>query len=188
MTLATPALGQHRPHADACDEDQVGRTPPPQPLRRIRVGTSGWSYAHWGLFSPAGLADSAMLGHYAQHFGTVEINSSFYRLPQEAALERWADTVPAGFVFSVKASRYITHMKKLRDPAATLAPFLERIGRLGHRLGPVLFQLPPRWRCDLDRLRSFLEALPGHLGIEEGNRERMEMVLDRFYHISEVAG
>ena len=130
----------------------------------IRIGTSGWSYGAWrGVFYPPDLAEDAWLAHYARRLRAVEINSTFYRLPAPATLERWRNAVPAGFLFSVKASRFITHMKKLKDPQASLALFLERIQLLGSTLGPVLFQLPPRWRVNLPRLAAFLEALPaGH--------------------------
>lgn len=131
---------------------------------RVHIGTSGWHYPHWkGPFYPGGLADESLLAEYARHFRSVEINSSFYRLPEEETFEAWRRAVPEGFLFAVKASRYITHMKKLKDPAASLARFLERAELLGEKMGPVLFQLPPRWHLDLDRLRAFLQALPrGH--------------------------
>lgn len=126
----------------------------------IFIGTSGWSYAHWREnFYPADLPSAAMLPFYAEHFRTAEINNTFYQLPTEHAVEAWANTVPEGFVFSVKASRFITHMKKLKDPAATLPPFMERIRLLGPKLGPILFQLPSGWRLNLERLRQFLQAL-----------------------------
>ncbi|MCZ7665559.1 MAG: DUF72 domain-containing protein [Thermoleophilia bacterium] len=124
------------------------------------VGTSGWHYDHWrGPLYPEGLASKDMLAFYAEHFRTVEINSSFYRLPAPETLDRWGEAVPAGFVFSVKASRYLTHMKKLKDPEQGLDKLLSRVERLGDRLGPILFQLPPRWRVDVDRLDRFLSAL-----------------------------
>lgn len=129
---------------------------------RVHVGTSGWSYPHWkGPFYPPDLADQALLGYYARRFRTVEINASHYRLPAPETLQHWRETVPAEFVFAVKAHRYITHMKRLKDPAKTLPPFLERIALLRPKLGPVLFQLPPRWHCDLARLERFIDALPG---------------------------
>ena len=91
----------------------------------------------------------------------MEINNSFYRLPSERALEAWRDTVPPGFLFAVKASRFITHLKKLKDPERSLVSFLDRIALLGEKLGTTLFQLPPRWRYDAARLAAFLTALPG---------------------------
>lgn len=127
----------------------------------VYVGTSGWSYDHWkGRFYPKTVSTEELLACYARSFSTVEINNSFYRLPTREALETWASRVPADFVFSVKASRYITHMKKLRDPASSAARFLGRVKHLGDRLGPILFQLPPRWRFNEARLAAFLEALP----------------------------
>ena len=91
----------------------------------------------------------------------MEINNSFYRLPSERALTAWRDTVSPGFLFAVKASRFITHLKKLKDPERSLAAFLDRIALLGEKLGPILFQLPPRWHFDAARLAAFLTALPG---------------------------
>lgn len=127
----------------------------------IIVGTSGWSYPHWsGPFYPLDLPESEWLAYYAGWFTSVEINNTFYQLPSVHTLAQWRATVPAGFEFAVKASRYITHMKKLRDPAETVPRFLERMDTLGSALGPILFQLPPRWRAAPDRLQQFLAALP----------------------------
>ncbi len=127
----------------------------------IHVGTSGWHYEHWkGPFYPENLPDKQLLDHYTTHFRTVEVNNSFYRLPEKKVLKEWKENVPDGFVFSVKASRYITHMKKLKDPDEPVATFLNRMSTLEDRLGPVLFQLPPKWNMDLKRLNSFLAALP----------------------------
>ncbi len=127
----------------------------------LHVGTSGWHYDHWkGPFYPRGTGTGAMLAFYADRFETVEINNSFYQLPSEKALAEWRDTVPDDFVFAAKASRYITHMKKLKDAREAVATFIERMEVLGDKLGPVLFQLPPRWRLDPERLRSFLALLP----------------------------
>lgn len=127
---------------------------------RIHIGTSGWVYPHWrGPFYPDDLASADWLGFYAERFGSVEINNSFYRLPSTETLRQWCDTVPAEFRFAVKASRYITHMKKLRDPKASVARLFERIAVLGERTGPVLFQVPPRWHRDEERLDRFLGEL-----------------------------
>jgi uncharacterized protein YecE (DUF72 family) len=127
----------------------------------IRVGTSGWHYKHWlGPVYPKGLAPSKMLAWYARNFSAVEINNSFYRLPPESAVETWRATVPDDFRFAVKGSRFITHMKKLKDPAPPLEKFFARADRLGPKLGPVVFQLPPNWPVDVDRLADFLQALP----------------------------
>ncbi len=130
-------------------------------MGEIRIGTSGWHYAHWrGTFYPEELAPSAWLAHYWQVFDTVEINNSFYRLPAESTLAAWREAVPEGFLFAAKASRYLTHMKKLLDPESALDTFLPRIEVLGPRLGPILFQLPPRWHRNVERLAAFLEVLP----------------------------
>lgn len=127
---------------------------------RLLIGTSGWSYSHWrGPFYPADLGHEFQLAYYAEHFDSVEINSTFYRLPERKLLKAWYDTVPGNFVFAVKASRFITHMKKLSTPANTARSFFRRIDVLGDKLGPVLFQLPPRWHCNRERLASFLASL-----------------------------
>ncbi|MFP3960424.1 MAG: DUF72 domain-containing protein [Spirochaetaceae bacterium] len=127
----------------------------------IRIGTSGWNYPHWrGTFYPPHLPPQRWLTYYCRRFDTVELNKSFYNLPSANQFAAWAEAVPAGFTFAVKANRYITHMKKLKDPAETSARLTERARLLGDRLGPVLFQLPPRWRVNTERLASFLAALP----------------------------
>jgi uncharacterized protein YecE (DUF72 family) len=130
----------------------------------IHIGTSGWHYEHWrGPFYPLDLSKKDFLAYYKEHFRSVEINNSFYQLPKKETLIQWHDTVPDDFVFAVKASRYITHMKKLKDPAESLSQFLDVLGSLDGKLGPVLFQLPPKWRFNRERFYDFLEALPdGH--------------------------
>jgi uncharacterized protein YecE (DUF72 family) len=101
-----------------------------------------------------------LLEYYSGHFDTVEINNSFYRLPKKETLRRWRESVPKGFIFSFKANRYITHMKKLKDPADSLARMLDVVDSLGDALGPILFQLPPRWKFNPERFSSFLDVLP----------------------------
>jgi uncharacterized protein YecE (DUF72 family) len=124
------------------------------------IGTSGWSYPHWqDAFYPQGLPPGQRLAHYAAHLGSAEINNSFYSLPSVKTLKHWRDSVPATFIFAAKASRYITHMKKLKDPVDPVTRFVERMDVLGDQLGPILFQLPPRWRCNHRRLATFLDAL-----------------------------
>lgn len=131
---------------------------------QIHIGTSGWHYSHWrGPFYPADLKPDKMLRFYAGRFGTVEINNSFYRLPTSSAIAGWCQETPASFCFAVKASRYITHNRKLNDPQDTVKRFLKAVAGLSERLGPILFQLPPSWQLNLDRLENFLAALPrGH--------------------------
>jgi uncharacterized protein YecE (DUF72 family) len=127
----------------------------------IRIGTSGYHYRHWlGTFYPQDLKTPRMLAYYLRYFDTVELNNSFYRLPTETAFDCWREAVPEGFVFAVKGSRFITHNKKLKDPENALVNLLPRAERLGSKLGPILWQLPPRWRLNLDRLEEFLQALP----------------------------
>jgi len=127
----------------------------------IHIGTSGWQYDHWqGPFYPEQLPKQSFLAHYGQQFQTVEINNTFYQLPAAKTLANWQALVPDDFVFAVKASRYITHMKKLKDPQKAIANFFERIPALGHKLGPILFQLPPNWKFNAGRLQDFLAALP----------------------------
>ncbi len=131
------------------------------PPGRLRIGTSGFVYPSWkGRFYPTEVPARAWLTHYARHFDTVEINSSFYRLPEAAVFARWGAAAPAGFIFAVKFSRFGTHMKRLLTPRATIRRFLGRARRLGPHLGPVLVQLPPRWAPDLPRLDRFLTAAP----------------------------
>jgi uncharacterized protein YecE (DUF72 family) len=130
--------------------------------RGIHIGTSGWHYDDWrGPFYPEDMPPEDFLRYYGKHFQTVEINNSFYQLPRKETFEMWRETVPPGFAFAVKGSRYITHMKKLKDPEKSVGKFLERVEALGEKLGPILFQLPPRWKLNPERLRAFLEALPG---------------------------
>jgi uncharacterized protein YecE (DUF72 family) len=127
----------------------------------IRIGTSGWVYNHWReIFYPRDLCQADWLGYYTCEFDTVEINYSFYRLPSGDAFDRWREQAPPGFLYAVKASRYLTHLKKLKDPEDPLERFFERAGRLRETLGPVLYQLPPRWHVNLPRFEHFLAALP----------------------------
>ena len=132
------------------------------PISEPWVGTSGYVYPHWrrGEFYPEGLRHRDELAWYASRFRTVELNNPFYRLPEPDTFRRWRDAVPEGFVFAVKASRYITHVRRLRDTAEPLALFLDRAALLGPRLGPILCQLPPTLEADPGLLRRFLEDLP----------------------------
>jgi uncharacterized protein YecE (DUF72 family) len=125
------------------------------------IGTSGWIYKHWAnSFYPRGIGQQRHLPYYAERFNSVELNATFYRLPTLSAAQRWHDAVPRGFVFAVKGSRFITHMKKLDVAPESIAIFFERIAPLGDRCGPLLWQLPPHLGRDLPRLERFLASLP----------------------------
>jgi uncharacterized protein YecE (DUF72 family) len=128
---------------------------------RAHIGTSGWHYKHWlGLFYPEKLPAKEMLNHYVRNFRTVELNNTFYHLPDPATFDNWREHTPSDFLFAVKGSRFITHMKKLKDPRRSTEKFFDGAERLEKKLGPILFQLPPRWRVNLQRLEEFLESLP----------------------------
>jgi len=130
-------------------------------MARAYIGTSGWNYKHWwnGEFYPSAMRPPEWLKFFSEHFATVEINSSFYRLPSETAFQTWRNQVPPDFVFAVKASRFLTHIKRLKDPEQPLDLFFSRAKYLRNQLGPVLFQLPPRFKLNLERLEIFLTAL-----------------------------
>ncbi|MDZ7723851.1 MAG: DUF72 domain-containing protein [candidate division KSB1 bacterium] len=129
--------------------------------KKIYIGTSGWNYKHWrGTFYPENMPQKKWLEYYMQRFRTVELNNSFYQLPRQQTLETWRDTVPEDFHFAVKASRYITHMKKLKDPKDAVRTFFQRIESLGEKSSVILFQLPPKWKFNKERLQSFLQTLP----------------------------
>lgn len=130
-------------------------------MTRIHIGTSGWHYEHWvGPFYPEAVPAEDYLSFYAERFAAVEVNNTFYQLPARETLVSWRDGTPGDFLFACKASRYITHMKKLKDPRDSLRRFFEVVEALDPKLGPILFQLPPRWHVDVERLEGFLEALP----------------------------
>lgn len=124
------------------------------------IGTSGFHYPDWrGSFYPVKLAAREYLRYYSARFRSLEINSTFYRLPLESTLARWRDVTPEGFLFAVKASRTITHIKRLDEPEKTVGPFLDRIRCLGAKMGPILLQLPARFQFDGDKLESFCKVL-----------------------------
>ncbi|MGZ8868542.1 MAG: DUF72 domain-containing protein [Thermoanaerobaculia bacterium] len=130
---------------------------------RVLVGTSGYSYKEWkGTFYPEDLPAAKMLSFYGGKFDTVEINNTFYRMPDAKTVERWGTEVPDGFVFVLKAPQRITHQKKLSDVADDLRYLYETASLLGTKLGPVLFQLPPFARKDAGKLRDFIKRLPPH--------------------------
>jgi uncharacterized protein YecE (DUF72 family) len=130
----------------------------------IRIGCSGWNYAHWrnGVFYPPRCPSREWLRFYARHFDTVEVNTTFYRLPKRAVVARWVEESPDGFLFAVKVSRYVTHVKRLREVAPNLAILYERLEPLldSPKLGPLLWQLPPTFKRDDERLAGALSELP----------------------------
>jgi uncharacterized protein YecE (DUF72 family) len=128
---------------------------------RLYVGTSGYAYKEWkGSFYPAGLPAKRMLHYYGEHFRTVEINNTFYRMPTASLLEAWASEVPTDFKFVLKASQRITHLQRLKDADESVAYLLDVAATLQQRLGTLLFQLPPNLKKDVPRLRAFLDLLP----------------------------
>ena len=128
---------------------------------RIHIGTSGWHYKHWkGTFYPADIKDADRFHYYQQFFDTVELNNPFYHLPAAKTFTGWKRSTPEKFIFSVKASRYITHMKKLNPGKKSLHLFFSHAEKLGEKMGPVLFQLPPGWKINVTRFEDFLNELP----------------------------
>jgi uncharacterized protein YecE (DUF72 family) len=127
----------------------------------VVIGTSGWQYRDWrGRFYPPKLAQRLWLEHHAEHFATVESNNAFYRLPERTTFEAWRDRTPPDYRWAVKASRFLTHMKRLRDPEEPVARLMERVAGLGDRLDAVLLQLPPTLRADVDLLSACLAQFP----------------------------
>jgi len=134
---------------------------------KIRTGTSGWSYKEWkGFFYPEKLAAKDMLRYYSERFPTVEVNNTFYRMPNEATLLGWASQVPEDFTFVLKASKRITHDKRLKEVGDSVEYLLRTAGALGTRLGPFLVQLPPNMKKDVPRLRDFLAIFPARAAFE----------------------
>ncbi len=127
----------------------------------LRIGTSGWNYPHWRrVFYPEHMPQSRWLGFYTEHFTTVELNASFYRQPSYNTFENWKKRTPPDFLWSVKANRYITHVKKLRDTQDSLKRFYSTVDGLGEKLGVILFQLPPALRFDEEIFTGFLDSQP----------------------------
>lgn len=127
----------------------------------IRIGTSGYHYKDWvGRYYPEGMKSHQMLAHYLRDFDTVELNNTFYQLPNESTFDAWRDNTPRDFLYAVKGSRFITHMIKLKDAQRGLTNFMPRAERLGAKLGPILWQLPPGWKVNVERLEEFLSLLP----------------------------
>jgi uncharacterized protein YecE (DUF72 family) len=128
---------------------------------RYLIGTSGWHYDDWrGRFYPEKLPKAKWLGFYAEHFNTLELNNTFYHLPSENAFKNWYSSSPPDFIFAVKTSRYITHIKRLKDCGEEVTKFMSRAVLLKEKLGPLLYQLPPGLHRDDDRLKEFLKVLP----------------------------
>lgn len=128
---------------------------------RVYIGTSGYQYRHWrGPVYPQKLPQRAWFDHYSRHFDTVEINNTFYRLPDADTFRHWREAAPPGFVYALKVSRYLTHVRYLREPEPPIRHFLERARLLGAALGPLLIQLPPHWGLNLERLDGLLACLP----------------------------
>lgn len=126
------------------------------------LGTSGYQYDHWkGVFYPEKLPKKDWFRFYSERFDTVEINNTFYHLPGPETFDKWRKDAPREFCYAVKFSRYGSHIKRLKDPEATIGKFLKNAQRLEETLGPILVQLPPHWGVDLERLATFLEAAPG---------------------------
>ncbi|MDG4831210.1 DUF72 domain-containing protein [Solwaraspora sp. WMMD1047] len=152
----------------------------------LLVGTSGWQYRDWrGRFYPADVPQRCWLEHYAGQFATVEVNNAFYRLPERRTFANWRDRTPADFEVAVKMSRFLTHVRRLRDPAEPVARFLDRAAALGDRLGPVLLQLPPNLRADVDALDAVLARFPAGVRVAVEPRhpswwtDRTRLVLER---------
>jgi uncharacterized protein YecE (DUF72 family) len=146
-------------------------------MHPVRIGTSGWNYDDWrGKIYPRDLPPSKWFAYYCQRFDTVEINNTFYQQPTAKTLDDWREQAPSRFLYAVKASRYLTHMRKLNNPRDPVERFLRIARRLKSRLGPLLYQLPPNWKKNLARLRSFVSILPKqqtHV-IEFRNREWLD--------------
>jgi uncharacterized protein YecE (DUF72 family) len=131
------------------------------PRKKIFIGTSGWHYKHWlGRFYPEGASPGRQFEYYTKHFDTVEINNSFYKLPPRNVFTSWYKNSPKKFLYVIKANRFITHNLKLSRPKEPLARLFNSILALKEKLGPILFQLPPKWKVNVDRFREFLESLP----------------------------
>jgi uncharacterized protein YecE (DUF72 family) len=145
----------------------------------IVVGTSGWQYKHWrNVFYPAGLPQRLWLEHYAERFATVEVNNAFYRLPERDTFTSWRERTPVDFCFAVKVSRYLTHIRRLREPAEPVQRFMSRADALGDKLGPVLLQLPPSLAIDLTALDETLSRFPGTVRVAVEPRHRSWWVED----------
>jgi uncharacterized protein YecE (DUF72 family) len=150
-----------------------------------RIGCSGWNYAAWrGHFYPADLPASQWLARYSSSFDTVEVNNTFYRLPEAATFALWRRQTPSRFLMAVKASRYLTHLKRLKEPVEPVTRLFARCSELGTKLGPVLYQLPGNFHRDLVRLEAFLQALPQRVLLDSVRRRRTIRHVIEFRHPS----
>jgi len=147
------------------------------PSKKIHIGTSGWLYKHWiRKFYAEGSNAKQQFQFYTKHFDTVEINNSFYKLPPRSVFEDWYENSPKKFLYAVKANRFITHMRKLTQPQEPITRLFGSILALKEKLGPILFQLPPKWKVNVTRFKEFLEALP------KGYRYAFEFRNQTWYH------
>lgn len=150
-------------------------------MAQIRIGTSGWHYKHWiGRYYPRDIKPAGMLDYYIHDFDSVELNNTFYQLPNEKSFDAWRESVPSKFVFAIKGSRFLTHMIKLKDADRGIWNFIPRAKRLGKKLGPILWQLPPKSNVNAERLEEFLTKLPRDLRYAFELRNRTWMT-DRVY-------
>jgi uncharacterized protein YecE (DUF72 family) len=146
-----------------------------------RIGCSGFDYPEWnGAFYPSEADTKQRFAHYAKHFRTVEINRTFYSLPTRDTFDGWRSQAPSGFLYTLKLSRYATHIKRLKDPDGWVANFTERANRLGPTLGPILIQLPPRWKPEIRRLADALDAFPPNFKMALEVRDPRWLVDDVF--------
>lgn len=150
---------------------------------KLHLGTSGWSYPDWKkVFYPKEVKSTDWLKYYSSEFPTVEINNTFYHMPTPSVVEKWAETVPEGFLFSVKASRYITHLKRLKDCEESVAYLLKTVSGFKDKQGPILFQLPPSFPANKERLETFISYLdPHYLYVFEFRHE--SWFTDEYYNI-----
>ena len=157
----SPVRLQQLAQRDVYERVDHSQTGEPVQSARVYIGTSGWHYKHWlGTFYPEKTPASKMLAFYITKFDTVELNNSFYHLPSKVSMNAWHDNTPQNFLFAVKGSRFLTHMKKLKDARQGLERFLDAAEELKEKLGPILFQLPPNWEVNIERLEEFLNILP----------------------------
>src|SRR5438270_14029840 len=161
VSSAVPMIFSMVSQLSGDDRCSVGTMEQTTVSRTIRIGCSGWAYKHWrGLLYPEGLPQSRWFDRYAEDFDTVELNNSFYHLPKAETFDKWRAQAPPGFCYAVKANRYLTQAKKLNACEEPLERMMTSVRSLGDRLGPMLYQLPPKMKVNLERLEGFLQILP----------------------------